>query len=334
MVSTSDFPQADRLNQVGLVAEAIHNGNETDNDIEQFIGLDSHGRQGRYYRLSAEILGLIRNDQNVAYLTPLGEEYAKLTNDTAKNDFLARCLVETEVFKAALNYIHAHQPNNEQLKLWFKNFYPGATSTADRRFITFQRYLEACNLVKEQNGQIFINKFVGGIVKQTAPDELNLTGKKSGQTKPPVFEKTGKMNFNIDRQKRERANQIHWKLVDAKSSFLDAAGLESFENKHIDLFSKTDNDTIFYEMKSINTSGTNTIPQVRKAIAQLYEYRYIFNEPTAKLCIVTNSKLDNENVWISDYLSKDRLIAYEWTDDFMSFNCDKPAQELLGDFFQ
>lgn len=333
MVSTNDFPQADILSQVGLVAESIHNGKKSDSEIEQFIGLNSDGRQGRYYRLSAQILGLIKNDHNFARLTPLGEEYVKLRTDTAKNDFLARCLVETEVFKAALSYIHTHQPTNEQLKLWFKNFYPGAASTADRRFITFQRYLDDCKLVYEQNGQIFINMFLGGIVKKSAPDELKLVGRKYGQTKPPIFEKISRISFNIDRQKLERANQIHWKLVDAKSSFLYAAGFESFDNKHIDLFSRTNNDIIFYEMKSIDTTGTNTIPQIRAAIAQLYEYRYIFNEPTAKLCIVTNSKLENENIWISDYLSKDRLIAYEWTDDFISFNCDKPSQELLGEFF-
>lgn len=333
MVSTSDFPQADRLNQVGLVADAIHSGCETDSDIENYIGLNSEGRQGRYYRLSAEILGLIINAQNQAHLTPLGAEYAELNSVEAKSDFLARCLVETDVFKSALSYIHTYQPTNQQLKIWFRNFYPGAQSTADRRFITFQRYLEATELIKTENGKNIVVKYVGGIIKKSVDIDLELTGKKSGSTKAPSFANSGSMTFNIDLQKREKANQTHWKLIDAKSSFLNASGLESFENKHIDLFSRKGDQTILYEMKSINSSGSNTLPQVRKAISQLYEYRYIFNEPKAKLCIVTNSELRNENVWLADYLSKDREIAYEWTEDFVNFSCPKNSEPLLGEFF-
>lgn len=333
MVSTSDFPQADRLNQVGLVAEAIHNGCETDSDIENYIGLNSEGRQGRYYRLSAEILGLIVNTQNQAQLTPLGAEYAGLTTPAAQSDFLARCLVDTDVFKNALSYIHEHEPTDQQLKLWFRNFYPGAQSTADRRFITFQRYLEATELIKVKNGKNVVAKYVGGIIKKSISTDLELTGKKAGATKAPNFASSGNMTFNIDLQKREKANQIHWQLIDAKSSFLNTAGLESFENKHIDLFSRKDDQTILYEMKSITASGSNTVPQVRKAISQLYEYRYIFNEPKARLCIVTNSELKNENAWIANYLSKDRMIAYEWTEDFVNFSCPKNAEPLLGEFF-
>lgn len=46
MVATADFPQADRLEQVGRVAIAIAKGNQADEEIEAFIGLDSNARQG------------------------------------------------------------------------------------------------------------------------------------------------------------------------------------------------------------------------------------------------------------------------------------------------
>lgn len=110
-MKTADFPQADKLNQVGEVALAIARGKHADNEIEAFIGLDSEGRQGRYYRLAAEILGLIHNAQNYAQLTPLGEEYTKLKTKTARTDFLAQCLLETPVFQSALQYIHAQKPS-------------------------------------------------------------------------------------------------------------------------------------------------------------------------------------------------------------------------------
>lgn len=79
-IETSDFPQADRLQQVGEVAIAVSKGNHTDDDIENYIGLESSGRQGRYYRLAAEILGLVTNEANNAELTPVGKEYSTLSN--------------------------------------------------------------------------------------------------------------------------------------------------------------------------------------------------------------------------------------------------------------
>lgn len=332
MIATSNFPQADRLEQVGLVAEAIHNGHTGDSEIESYIGLNSEGRQGRYYRLSAEILGLIVNDQNRAKLTEVGAEYAKLSSSSAKIDYLARCIVETDVFKFALSYINKHEPTDEQLSVWFRKFYPGAESTANRRFSTFKRYLHDTKLVRNNNGKNVVVKFTGGIVKQPYSAYLDLKGRNSGTTPPPRVGANGSAVYNVDGQKRERANQIHWKLVDAKASYLSETGVESFEDIHIDLFARRGDETIFYEMKSINDSEDNTRSQIRKAVSQLYEYRYIYNEPKARLCVVTNSKLRGDNAWLADYLAKDRTIAYEWTDDFVNFECPKNSKTLLGDF--
>ncbi len=47
---------------------AVHNGHHTDDAMENYIGVDSTGRQGRYYRLAAEKLGLvelIRNNHTI-----------------------------------------------------------------------------------------------------------------------------------------------------------------------------------------------------------------------------------------------------------------------------
>lgn len=51
------FLQADDLYKVIQVAIAVNNRFTSDSDIERFIGLNSAGRQGRYYRLAAEKLG-------------------------------------------------------------------------------------------------------------------------------------------------------------------------------------------------------------------------------------------------------------------------------------
>lgn len=331
MVKPVDFPQADRLEQVGKVALAIAQGNHADKEIEAFIGLDSAGRQGRYYRSAAEVLGLIFNQQNYAVLTPLGEEFATLKSASARMDFLARCLVETPVFHEALLYIHQHNPSDNQLKLWFRHFYPGAEVTANRRFHTFTSYLRDAGLLQSSVSKNQLKKYVGNVIKQSLPPTKGLTGRKRKQS-PPPSNAQGVIRVDVDAQKRERANQIHWKLIDVKSSFLDARNLEPLANEHIDLFADDQGDIILYEMKSVGSKSGNLLAQVRKAVAQLYEYRYIYKEPNAKLCIVTNHEIAKKDDWLIDYLSKDRLIAYEWTTDFKNFECRARSRKILGDF--
>ncbi len=331
MVSTADFPQADRLLQVGKVAIAIASGHRADAAIERFIGLDSGGRQGRYYRLAAEILGLIKNWQNRALLTPIGEEYATLSTQRARTDFLARCLVEAPVFREALNYIYRQKPTEEQLRVWFRNYYPGASGTADRRFTTFFNYLRDADLVLYGRTGYQVKKYEAAILKQKTTTVQGLSGKPIVPTAgTPLPSATGSIRYEVDAQKRERANQLHWSLVTAKAAFLNAHGWPAYENEHIDLYARSGKDIVIYEMKSIAT--TNLVSQVRKAVAQLYEYRYIFTAPSAKLCVVTNAPIQKSDLWLTDYLARDRLIAYEWTEDFVRFHCHDASRGLLEQF--
>lgn len=355
MIDTSDFPQADKLEQVGEVAIAVSKGKFNDSDIENFIKLDSSGRQGRYYRLAAEIIGLISNAGNIAKLTPIGEEYVKLSNNSSRIDFLGRCLVETKVFNEGLKYIHKHKPDNGKLKSWFTNFYPGAESTAKRRFSTFIKYLYESNLVNKISGVYHVQKYIGGVVKEKKDNkDIYETREPNTSYNGGVVEEekdnkdiygrvvnedyeTKKSNapdnisYNVDGQKRERANKIHWELVVAKSQYLSKLGFQAYENEHIDLYVKN-KEIILYEMKSLNQNLTNFISQIRKAISQLYEYQYIFNLPKANLCIVTNSYIPNNYEWYLNYLTKNRNIAYEWTEDFINFNTDYESKKILKDF--
>jgi len=83
-------------------------------------------------------------------------------------------------------------------------------------------------------------------------------------------------------------------------------------------------------MKSINSERSNTLSQIRRAISQLYEYRYIYGQPDASLSIVTNAELSRSQAWLASYLAKDRRIAYEWTTDFQVFHADDASKRLLG----
>lgn len=334
MVRTSDFPQADRLEQVGLVASAIAAGKRSDTEIEVFIGLASDSRQGRYYRRAAELLGLITTQKNYSSLTDLGVEYNSLGIIGSQKDFLARCLVETPVFQEALRYIHQHSPDDKQLRSWFRTFYPGAQSTADRRFSTFASYSRDADLLRRAEKLNELVRHQGSVVKKSVQTGDGLRGAEQLQppSKAPSFTSIGIIQSDIDGQKRERASQMHWRLIDAKAAFLRERELDPYSNPQIDLFTNDAGEVILYEMKSVDAQGANLLAQLRKAVAQLYEYRYIYNEPSAKLCIVTNAAVPAAERWLLNYLAADRLIAYEWTADFVNFECDPASQNLLGRF--
>lgn len=336
MVTTAEFPQADRLLQVGLVAEAIAKGNYTDDAIEKYIGLDSDGRQGRYYRQAAVVLGLTTNHQNYSALTAAGQEYAAIAKESARLDFLAQRLVDTPVFHRALHYILKSSPNQAQLRAWFRSFYPGAGSTADRRFSTFMNYLRDASLVDIAVGSYVLSKYSGSVLKTSAGDAQNSAGMAllpATLSSSPSGKTTGGIiQVDVDLQKLERANAIHWKLVDGKSMFVSALGTTPRDNVHIDLFAERGSDLIIYEMKSVNDESTNLLSQVRKAVSQLYEYRFIYAKPDATLCIVTNQGISKANQWLLDYLETDRSIAYEWTDDFKSFQSQTRSKIITGKF--
>lgn len=326
---TRDFPQADKIEQVGKVAIAVANGNTADSDIEKYIGLDSAGRQGRYYRHAAEVLGLITTSQNQSFLTPLGNEYSNLTTSKAQIEFLIRCMLDAPVFLHAVAYINEVNPDEKRLKAWFTSNYPGAHSTANRRFSTFINYIHYLinyKVINISNSKYVLNRYTGAAVKKKI-----LAGQGIGKREFKTYAANNKtIIVEVEAQKKERANITHWNLVTAKSEFLHNRKFNAFENELIDLYAEDKKDIIIYEMKSIIEN--NFISQLRKAIAQLYEYRYIFSAPTARICMVTNFPIPKKHEWAIDYLTKDREIGYEWTDDFKTFVCNANSKTLLSKF--
>ncbi len=144
MVDTSDFLQADDINKVAKVAEAVHCGHHTDDAIEKFIGVNSAGRQGRYYRLAAEKMGLVNlSGKNHTVLTQCGMGFVNLP-PSEQEKYLRVAIQNLPVFICAIQFINATKPDSYQLRQWFMNSYPGEATTADRRFSTFIKYLNYC----------------------------------------------------------------------------------------------------------------------------------------------------------------------------------------------
>ena len=145
-MDTSDFLQADDIHKVMNVPSAVQRGYVTDDAIEQFIGADSQGRQGRYYRLAAEKFGLVVNDGNYSSLTTLGIKFTQL-DSTQKINFLSTQMLGMPVFSAAISYLRSTPTDRADLRNWFLTQYPGSPVTAERRFSTFQKYLRVTGFI-------------------------------------------------------------------------------------------------------------------------------------------------------------------------------------------
>jgi hypothetical protein len=332
-LSTGDFPQADKLEQVGLVAIAVSKGHTTDAAIERFIGLNSRSRQGRYYRKAAEVLGLVRNSYNECSLTPTGAAFVQLRTDVERRDFLAKCLTDTELFREVTRFITTSEPSPSKVSEFIQELYPGSATTAARRASTVTAYLLEAGLAKLQAGKYVPGKLASGSLIEHEPDGKGLFGRPVPDdpvTGEPLVTKPA-YKVEVDAAKTERANLIHHKLVVAKAAFLRARKMPANQNSSVDLYSRRNGETVLYEMKSL--SGANFIPQVRKAVSQLYEYRFTFGVGTARLCVVTNRYPADRSRWYLDYLEGDRGIAYVWTDDFSTFQSGKASSRLLGPFW-
>lgn len=72
-------------------------------------------------------------------------------------------------------------------------------------------------------------------------------------------------------------------------------------------------DLYFFEMKS--TTDENAHSQIRRAISQLYEYRYLQQVPSAKLVVVIENPPPKEKKWIVDYVVNDRKLLIAWDGD-------------------
>jgi hypothetical protein len=334
LAQTNQFPQADEILKVGAIAEAVTKSNHTDIELERFIGLNSKGRQGRYYRHAAELLGLITNNRNYATLTELGTAFSQLNSENERLDFLARCVIGAPIFGEALSFIEANHPDQATLRSWYDKNWSGKTDTANRRYTTFQNYLINTKLVALSGSKYVPSKFLGAwqIIKGSALDQLPKSFLEGLLPKKPAPMKATKITHEIDPEKLETASLAHWKMIEAKANALSKNKLKVFTLGQIDLVASNNDTQTFYEMKSIAKSGANFQSQIRKAVAQLYEYRYRAKLPNANLAIITNAPAPEQLSWMQSYLVEDRRIGFEWTLDFTKFECSNATKELLKGF--
>jgi hypothetical protein len=119
----------------------------------------------------------------------------------------------------------------------------------------------------------------------------------------------GRLTSEATRRKLENANADHREVLAALASYLASHGHEIEEGKHVDAFCHLRTGPAIFEVKSI--SANNELSQCRKALSQLYEYRFRHGLKEASLWLVL-SKIPEAEPWLVEYLREDRRICLLW----------------------
>lgn len=146
-ISITQVPQADELSKVVTTVEAVYNNYKTDQKIADYVGFTD--RQGRYYRLAAEILGLLENDNNNATLTQLGEDLVVLDNENRLKR-IRTLLKQNILFEKVLNKIESEENGLSRIQIlsFLSNLIDGAESTIHRRYSTIVNWLVYSSLLR------------------------------------------------------------------------------------------------------------------------------------------------------------------------------------------
>jgi len=206
-------------------------------------------------------------------------------------------------------------------------------TTAQRREATIRAWLVGADLVASQNDRLVATIAPERVLIRDADNSV--IGKPMALLKPLVTPRTAKVpsppgvsiGYVIDAATHERARREHQRLVEAMAATITAFGAVPEANKYVDLAATIDSKHYLFEMKS--TTSESLHAQVRRAIAQLYEYRYLQELPTGVLCLVLDRRPEGRNGWLVAYLEEDRGIAVCWLEASGKFACSAVSGQQL-----
>ncbi|MDB5054976.1 MAG: hypothetical protein JWM44_3026 [Bacilli bacterium] len=155
MLSSKEVPQADVLPDVIRTVRFVqqHKGS-TYSMIARHI--EKGERQGRYYRHAAQLLGLIDNHRNSAWILPDGEYFLSLAHQE-QMDFLTNRIMNLKVFQFTEDLIRRNPGSTEKaVDDLLKN--EGITvTTGDRRAKTLLSWLIHRNIIRQVGRSFYIN---------------------------------------------------------------------------------------------------------------------------------------------------------------------------------
>ncbi len=321
LIPTNDIPQADNLDLVVRTVQAVGRGARADHDIADAVG-GYDRRQGRYYRRAAEILGFIeKSRQNTSVLTPDGEQFLR-SRVGSREQLLAKAVLRSRVIQRVIPLLEETrvQGLSRQALLNFMDHVTATTpSMVGRRLSTIVHWLARTRIVQERAGRLFLQGLPQGVdlVEYRALDEPLLPDTHELSDYQDVSRRVRSAGEDIhvlvNAEAVERANASHAMLTRLVAAKVRAAGAIPKRNPLIDLAAEVQGHNYLFEMKS--TTDNNAHSQVRAAISQLYEYRYLQKAPAARMVLVIEQPLPRDLQWMVDYVVNDRKLLLAWDGD-------------------
>lgn len=325
-VVTKDVPQADVLREVVKAAEAVSLNKSSFQEIAKHIGLVE--RQGRYYRLASELLGLTKRvSTNVSIVTPLGSQLLQSSPD-AQRDILRNKVLKVPIIQSVVGMLvgSGGVASRNYLVNSIRALANTTEGMADRRLTTILSWLGDLGIISRYGDSIKLQSLPSNInnieiLDPEAPVLPRPNDLKLFVEVPRKLKAASEIvTFEIDTAKTERANTIHEKLRSLIADRIRRCGTYPTSNKYIDLAARISGQDFIVEVKS---SGGDVRSQIRRGIAQLYEYRYLQGLQNAKLVLCLEKPLAGADKWYLDYLIHDREISVIWdasNDDLFTTN--------------
>jgi len=317
LLKKSDIPQADILEDVIKVTEAVNDGATSYQDIANYI--DKVERQGRYYRLAAKNLGFIKNYHNHAVLTDLGRKIISSAPEEKKQLVLTATL-DNRLFQRLLPFFEMHPEGvtHVELEQYLKQVSElSEDSTIRRRIDTITSWLRTLGILFQDGDRYFVSYDALGdsfLVEFKDIAEPLLLKTDALREYATVEERTrlakGTVKYMRNQALTERANNAHTRLVNLVAERVKQSGSLPRCNQLIDLATKNNNKSYIFEMKSANQNNIRS--QIRRGLSQLYEYRYLQDLPEAIIVLVVEIPLPNEIGWMNEYLENDRQVSLIW----------------------
>ena len=127
---------------------------------------------------------------------------------------------------------------------------------------------------------------------------------------PPAPPRPGQVGSTPEERAQllEQATKGHHALVRALAVHLEGAGWTQIEEVPggLDLWATNGDRRVIFEAKTLRNA--NAAHQVRLAVAQLLEYRFVYGKPGDGLCLVTDAPVTGQRVSLLDSLNIGLLI--------------------------
>jgi len=334
-IKTRGVPQADVLPDVVEAVIAVARGARTFQGISEAIGKGQ--RQGRYYRLAAELLGFIRPaGPNRSELTPRGRRLLA-SRDSDRDEAIRGAVLGSRLIQRVLPFLEA-RADQGCTRDGIERFIIEVTEPTGRTMIprhtsTAIAWLQSIGLLSQQGDRYYVQPIPGVVAPIEYPDDEPLLPERFDLAEyqaaaQRATRQPGIMRYVVDEAQRERTQRAHEQLVDLLAARISGHGGIPRRNRYVDLAAHVLDSFYLFEVKT--TTDRNILSQVRQGVAQLYEYRYRQAAPDARLVLVLQNPMPRGMAWMAKYLAQDREILPVWDGNLRTLDCSRQHREQLA----